>query len=100
MLPIGSIVQLKNEKNKFMILNRGPEITKDGKTTMYDYYGCLYPYGLDRKDVYYFNDKDIEDVIFQEYKDEEEIGFQKFYINWLKKNNSRAEKEKIEDPVS
>jgi len=98
MLPIGSIVHVKGKKQKLMILNRGPEITTESKTTMYNYSGCLYPYGLDPEKVYYFNEKDIDKVVFQGYKDEEEKGFLQFYQNWLKKNEPNK-KEEVTDQV-
>lgn len=96
MLPIGSIVHVKGHKQKLMILNRGPEITQDGETKMYDYSACLYPYGLDPKKVYYFDEEDIEEIIFEGYRDEDEMKFLNFYKKWLEKSNT-PEKEK--DPA-
>jgi len=78
MLPIGSIVYLKEGTSKLMILNRGPilpsEDTKN-KGTIYDYSGCFYPQGMDPNNVFYFNEENIDKVLFEGFKDEEEERF-------------------------
>lgn len=56
MLPIGSIVYLKEGTSKLMILNRGPLMyTEHDGRKMFDYSGCLYPRGMDSENVFYFN---------------------------------------------
>lgn len=78
MLPIGSIVYLKEGTSKLMILNRGPILPSkeaDRKGTMYDYSGCFYPQGLDPNNVFYFNEENIDKVLFEGFKDEEEERF-------------------------
>lgn len=61
-LPIGSVVQIKNKKEKHIII--GKNITKDDN--VYSYCCVVYPYGflIDKQSLYYFNDEEIEEVIF------------------------------------
>lgn len=59
MLPIGSIVYLKEGTRKLMILNRGPIIENDGEKQMFDYSGCFYPVGLVPENVFYFNEENL-----------------------------------------
>lgn len=102
MLPIGSIVYLKEGTSKIMILNRGPIIPPEGngeKGTMFDYSGCLYPQGLDPNNVFYFNEENIDKVVFEGYKDEEEERFQEVYNEWLKVNGSKIEKGVVKEPI-
>lgn len=93
LLPIGSIVYLKEGTSKLMILNRGPLLPSDeDKGVLYDYSGCLYPQGLDANNVFYFNNENIDKVIFEGFKDEEEERFQEIYNDWIKENKSTVQK--------
>lgn len=102
MLPIGSIVYLKEGTSKLMILNRGPILPSEetnGKGTMYDYTGCIYPQGLDPNNVFYFNEENIDKVVFEGYKDEEEERFQEIYDSWLEENKATIEKGTVGGPL-
>lgn len=99
MLPIGSIVYLREGTRKIMILNRGPIIERDGKQTMFDYSGCFYPVGLVPDNVFYFNQENIDEVVFEGYKDLEEERFKKLFNDWQKKNNDRIIKGKVTEPM-
>jgi len=87
LLPIGSIVLLKNSKHKLMIT--GHHVTKDQvvkvgnlyqtvdekKPKFYDYVGVIWPEGdilPDKKAV--FDNSDIDEVIFKGFIDEEYEG--------------------------
>lgn len=59
MLPIGSIVYLREGTRKLMILNRGPTVDFEGEKMMFDSSGCFYPLGLEPEKVYYFNQKTL-----------------------------------------
>jgi len=93
LLPIGSIVYLKEGTSKIMIVNRGPLVPSenDGRV-MYDYTGCLYPEGLDAKNVFYFNHENVDKVLFEGFKDEEEERFLELYNDWTYKNKSTFKK--------
>ncbi len=102
MLPIGSIVYLKEGTSKLMILNRGPILPPEepeGKGTTYDYSGCFYPQGLDPTNVFYFNEENIDKVVFDGFKDEEEERFQEIYTHWMQENESTLKKGKISGPL-
>jgi len=99
MLPIGSIVYLKEGTSKIMILNRGPIIEQEGEHTMFDYSGCFYPQGLVPENVFYFNHENIDDVVFEGYKDNEEDRFQKLFSDWKKDNEDQYIKGKVTEPL-
>ncbi|SNZ03194.1 hypothetical protein SAMN05421503_0302 [Terribacillus aidingensis] len=86
MLPIGSIVYLKEGTSKLMILNRGPIIELDGEQKMFDYSACVYPQGLVADSVLYFNEENIDEVIFEGFKDSDEDRFHSLYKQWLDEN--------------
>ena len=44
-LPIGSVVQLKNGEVKLMIINRFPLFNKEGTIGYFDYSACIFPIG-------------------------------------------------------
>lgn len=83
-LPIGSIVRLKNGDVKLMILNRAPLYNQDGVIGYFDYSACLYPTGKVEEQVYFFNNEDIEEVYFEGYVDDDELEFQKNYKEKIK----------------
>ena len=45
MLPIGSIVYLKEGNRKIMVLNRGAMLEQADEQVIFDYSGCIYPVG-------------------------------------------------------
>ena len=99
MLPIGSIVYLKEGKSKLMILNRGPIIEKEGEKRLFDYAGCFYPQGLVPENVFYFNHENIDEVVYEGFIDEEEERFEKLYQNWLEKNKDTIKKGKVTEAL-
>ena len=83
MLPIGSIVYLKEGSRKIMVLNRGAMLEQAGEPVMFDYSGCLHPIGLTAEQVFYFNEENIDKVVFEGFIDEEETCYQELYKQWL-----------------
>ncbi len=72
LLPIGSVVLLKEGKKKLMICGRIQ--VREGSDKIYDYSACLYPEGLlGPNSIFFFNDEDINRVYFIGFQDEEEI---------------------------
>ena len=71
MLPIGSIVYLKEGSRKLMVLNRGALLEQSGEKLLFDYSGCIYPVGLDAEQILYFNEENIDKVIYEGFKDDE-----------------------------
>lgn len=76
-LPIGSVVLLNGAEKRLMICGRlQTDVSTDKQ---YDYSACLYPEGLiDSKELYMFNNEDINNVYFIGFQDEEEFRFRKF----------------------
>jgi len=72
LLPIGSVVQLKNGQVKIMIINRYPLYDNKGEIGYLDYSGCVYPFGMTDNQACFFNNEDIEKVWFEGYIDESE----------------------------
>ncbi len=74
MLPVGSVVLLKEGNKRIMICGRIQAKVDDNK--VYDYSACYYPEGLvDSSSVFFFNRDAIERVFFIGYQDEEELEF-------------------------
>lgn len=72
LLPIGSVIQLKNGTIKLMITSRFALYNDRGTIGYFDYAGCLYPGGLTDNQSYFFNEENIETVWFEGYIDESE----------------------------
>lgn len=71
LLPIGSIVLLKEGKKKLMVAGIKQTDVSDLKQE-YDYLGLLYPEGsIGENFQYLFNHEDINEVFFRGYEDEE-----------------------------
>lgn len=98
-LPIGSIIYLKEGTQKLLILNRGPQIELNGKIQMFDYSACVYPVGLVVEQILYFNTENIDKILFEGYSDEDEVRFQELYQNFLKTEGKNIEKGKVEASV-
>lgn len=75
LLPIGSVVRLKDGEKRLMItgiLQRDDS----GRGKDYDYLGVLYPEGhIGAEYQYLFNHTDIEEVIFRGFADAERAAF-------------------------
>ncbi|MCD8023447.1 MAG: DUF4176 domain-containing protein [Lachnospiraceae bacterium] len=78
LLPIGSVVLLKNGEKKLMIIGIMQRDTRRGKKN-YDYLGELYPEGHIGEGLhqYLFNHEDINEIIFRGYEDDERTEFLK-----------------------
>lgn len=75
LLPIGSIVLLKDGEKKLMI-NGIKQTDASGDGQEYDYLGVLYPEGhIGEQFQYLFNHDDINEIIFRGYEDDERREF-------------------------
>jgi len=73
-LPIGSIVLLKEGKKKLMIYGRKQRMKTSGQ--IFDYLGCPYPEGyINPTYSFVFNHEQVVEVIFRGYENEEETRF-------------------------
>ncbi|MBS4189645.1 DUF4176 domain-containing protein [Bacillus sp. FJAT-49705] len=76
LLPIGSVVILKEGTKKLLIYGRKQLLLKEDGPKMYDYVSCFYPEGHINADyTFVFNQADIHEVIFKGYVDEDESKF-------------------------
>lgn len=78
-LPLGSVVQLKNGERKLMIISRASLYNYRGTIGYFDYAGCLHPVGQNGQQTFFFNKEDIEEVYYEGYIDEEEEKYQELY---------------------
>ncbi|AND78924.1 MULTISPECIES: DUF4176 domain-containing protein [Streptococcus] len=84
LLPLGSLVYLKEGTVKLMIIGRGIELNEEAGNVYTDYAGVIYPEGFNPGNGYFFNDEDIDQVVFRGYEDEEESRFMEVYEEWEK----------------
>ena len=77
LLPVGSVVLLKDSTKKVMIIGFCQKETTEGaEDRLWDYAGCLYPEGyLSPNQVYLFNGEQIERLFAIGYQDEEQFEF-------------------------
>ncbi len=60
-LPVGSVIKIKNKKEKYIIIGRNVFIDKKIK----DYLCVVYPYGYTKEiDFVYFDDEEAEFLCF------------------------------------
>lgn len=84
LLPIGSVVLLKDSNKRVMIYGRLQY--EAGTENMYDYTACYYPEGnIDPNKSFLFNNEDIERIFFIGFQDIEEFAFQKLLQENMKK---------------
>ena len=91
-LPIGTIVYLKEGSQKLMNLNRGVTIEQNGESVLFDYSAAFYPMGLNPEQLFYFNREDVDRIVFKGYSDEEEGRFVELYLQWLEENKEKVVK--------
>ncbi len=69
LLPIGSVVQLKEAEKRLMIIG---VLQKNGDGKTYDYMGCPYPEGvLSSESMFLFDHADVADISFLGFDDVE-----------------------------
>jgi hypothetical protein len=82
LLPIGSVVLLKDADKRLMIT--GIIQARHGDDKIYDYSACLYPEGTTgSENMYFFDRTNIERVYFLGYQDEEEVAYRENVIDQL-----------------
>jgi len=86
LLPLGSIVYLKEGTQKLVIVGRGVlfDDPDTGEQVFADYMGVLYPAGLQPDSTLFFQHENIDEVVFEGYRDEEEERFLTIYREWEK----------------
>lgn len=88
MLPIGTVVNLKNGTKRVMIIGFYP--VDKNSNTMYNYSGCLYPEGfISNNKLVLFNHNQIEKIYHMGLSDQEEMEF-KNQLNTLLNNSTNV----------
>ena len=84
LLPLGSIVLLKEGMQKLVIIGRGAvyEDAGTGSDRFADYMGAIYPTGINPEKTIFFQHENIDKVVFIVYSDEEEVRFLEIYDEW------------------
>ena len=76
LLPVGSIVKIKNMEKEVMITGFYHIQKEDSTKKIYDYMGCIWPEGIiDTDQNLFFNNPDIDRILFEGLKNEEEQAF-------------------------
>ena len=92
MKTIGTIVTLKKSHQKVMIITRNVLAIIEGKEMLFDYGSCFYPQGVNPKEMYYFNEENIEKIIFEGYRDDANQKLEIESKKFLKENINKYEK--------
>lgn len=71
LLPLGSVVILKGNTKKMMLIARMIAAPVDGKIYRFDYGACLYPEGMMGDSLIYFNHEDIFKLVHEGYADDD-----------------------------
>lgn len=96
-LPIGSVVKLKNNDKKIMIIGYY-SLEYNNSVKIYDYVGCSYPEGmLVRNNSYSFNHSDIASVVFTGYLD---AAYNRLNANLLDQHGNDEGMEKLSSFVN
>lgn len=76
LLPIGTVVLLKNSTKRLMIVGVIQKQINAGEEKIWDYAGCVYPEGYIGPDkTFLFNSDQIEHIYAIGYQDEEQFAF-------------------------
>lgn len=95
-LPIGTVVLLKKGKIKLMI-NGYCMMEGNDESKVYDYVGCIYPFGMLGSDKnFLFNHDQIDKIYFIGYSDQEQVDF----IKGLKETVAKNDQEQLGDIAS
>lgn len=83
LLPLGSVVTLKNGNKRIMICGRLQEREEDGK--IFDYSAVYFPEGiLDPSQLFLFDNENIDRLYFVGMQDGEEFAFREYLMDCKK----------------
>ena len=88
-LPLGTVVTLKNgDGSKLMIVTRASIVEDNGKEVYFDYGSVLIPQGMvSPESVYFFNKENVGEVLFKGFENDAEIQFAEQYDLMISKTN-------------
>ncbi|WP_088840817.1 DUF4176 domain-containing protein [Listeria sp. ILCC797] len=70
-LPLGSIVIVKGNTKKIMVIARGLATFIENEAKYFDYGACLYPEGMMGDSLIYFNNEDIQKIVVEGFSDDD-----------------------------
>jgi len=70
-LPLGSVVSVRGNTKKMMVIARGLALKQEDELKYIDYGACLYPEGMIGDTVIYFNHEAIQKVVHEGYSDDD-----------------------------
>ena len=89
LLPIGSVVLLKNSTKRVMIIG----VCQKLNDVIYDYAGCFYPEGFLSADKnFLFNKDQLDKLYFIGYQDDEQLAFKEKADALIEKIREEEEK--------
>ena len=96
LLPIGTVVLLKNSTKRVMIIGLLQKQIKEDDEVIWDYSACFYPEGYMSPDkTFLFNNDQIEKVFAVGYQDEEQFNF-KVKIDQIREDLLSGDKQSDE----
>ncbi len=88
-LPLGSIVSLKDNPVKLMIIARALQAKNPrGEINYFDYAAVIYPHGLMNEQLIYFQRDSISMVYFLGFRDADEVAVRNVLAKYEKENES------------
>lgn len=76
LLPVGSVVQLKEGTKKIMIMGLLQQKLEQDSKNIYDYVGVPFPEGFQSAEMnYLFNSSQIDKLFFIGYQDDESLAY-------------------------
>lgn len=89
-LALGSIVLVKGNVKKLMIVARGVLAGKEPEKKLFDYGAVLYPEGLMDERLIFLNHGDIYKVVAEGYSDSDDEIMNENIKNWIKEVKNRG----------
>ncbi len=86
LLPLGSVVYLKEGNKKVLIIARGLVVNNKNGVIYFDYGGVPYPEGLQDDKMAYFQHEAVSKVVFTGYTDLDDEATVEKIFNYLEKH--------------
>ncbi|WP_339011752.1 DUF4176 domain-containing protein [Lactococcus garvieae] len=97
-LPLGSLVYLKEGTVKMLIVGRSNLLSKSSeeKPTLFDYSSVMYPMGyIGEEKIFFFNHEDIDKIEFEGYADSENEQYLKNTKDFQEKHRDMFVRENV-----
>ena len=90
-LALGSIVILRGNAKKVMIVARSVGVKNQDEIRNFEYAGCGFPEGFNSDELIFFDSSDIGKVVFEGYKDDSSIVLEESIREWAKEKGKIKE---------